>query len=308
MKISTRSNKSWYRDISGLSLPALWEEEIQKDWRHGHQFKLSKKGNLKGCKNWRGITLLSIPRKVFNRIVLERMKKEVDRLLREERSCTGHIATLRVITEQSLDWNSPLYITFIDFEKTFNSVDRTALWKLLAHYGIPEKIIRLFRTTYEPSTCQVVHNGSLTEPFSMLCHWLSLPVLWEEEIQKDWRHGHQCLRVILHIKWQDNITNEEIWRRTGHTQTEAQIKRRKWDWLGHTLRKPTSSVVRHALKWNPQDISLGGRWDTPGVSWTFCPETGPSGGSLWSTYVPQGYKSSEQVATKLLYFPYFELI
>ena len=63
-----------------------------------------KEGNLKDCKNWRGITLLSIPGKVFNRILLERMKTEVDRLLREEqvgfrkeRSCTDHIATLRVI-------------------------------------------------------------------------------------------------------------------------------------------------------------------------------------------------------------------
>ena len=71
------------------------------------------------------------------------MKTEVDRLLREEqagfrkeRSCTDHIATLRVIIEQSLEWNSPLYITFLDFEKAFDSVDRTVLWKLLAHYGI----------------------------------------------------------------------------------------------------------------------------------------------------------------------------
>ena len=49
-----------------------------------------------------------------------------------------------------MEWNSPVYITFVDFEKAFDSVYRTALWKLLAHYG------------------QVVHNGSLTEPFSIL--------------------------------------------------------------------------------------------------------------------------------------------
>ena len=103
------------------------------------------------------------------------MKTKIDRLLREEqagfrneRPCTDHIATLRVIIEQSLEWNSPLDITFVDFEKAVNNVDHTALWKLLAHYGIPEKIIRLIRTTYEPSTCQVVHNGSLTELFFIL--------------------------------------------------------------------------------------------------------------------------------------------
>ena len=46
---------------------------------------------------------------------------------------------------------------------------------------------------------------------------------------------NRCLRAILHIKWQDKIANEEIWRRTGQAKAEAQIKRRKWDWLGHTL-------------------------------------------------------------------------
>ena len=103
------------------------------------------------------------------------MKTKIDRLLREEqagfrneRPCTDHIATLRVIIKQSLEWNFPLDITFVDFEKAFNNVDHTALWKLLAHYGIPEKIIRLIRSTYEPSTCQVVHNGSLTELFFIL--------------------------------------------------------------------------------------------------------------------------------------------
>ena len=112
---------------------------------------------------------------VFNRILLERMKTEVDRQLRKEqagcgkeRSSTDHIATLQVIIEQSLEWNFPVCITFVDFEKAFDNIDRTAIWKLLAHYDILEKIIRLICTTYEPSTSQVVHNGSLTEPFSIL--------------------------------------------------------------------------------------------------------------------------------------------
>ena len=40
------------------------------------------------------------------------------------------------------------------------------LWKVLAYYGIPEKIIKLIRMAFEPSTCQVVLNGS--EPFNHL--------------------------------------------------------------------------------------------------------------------------------------------
>ena len=31
-----------------------------------------------------------------------------------------------------------------------------------------------------------------------------------------------------------------------------QILRRKWGWIGHTLRKPASSATRQALTWNLQ--------------------------------------------------------
>ena len=31
-----------------------------------------------------------------------------------------------------------------------------------------------------------------------------------------------------------------------------QIRKRKWTWIGHTLRKDPSSITRQALKWNPQ--------------------------------------------------------
>ena len=146
-----------------------------EDWKCGHLVKLPKKGNLEECANWRGITVLSIPGKVFIRVLLERMKEEVEAILRneqasfrQERSCTYQIAMLRMILEQSLEWNMSLYVVFIDYEKAFESVDRTTLWKLLQHYGIPEKIIQMIRPAYEPSTCQVIHGNTTTEPFTVL--------------------------------------------------------------------------------------------------------------------------------------------
>ncbi|VDO60218.1 unnamed protein product [Schistosoma curassoni] len=50
---------------------------------------------------------------------------------REDRSCTDQITTLRIIVEQSDEWNSSLYINFIDYEKAFDSIDRGTLRKLL---------------------------------------------------------------------------------------------------------------------------------------------------------------------------------
>ena len=83
----------------------IWEkEEIPAEWKEGYLIKIPKKCDLSRCENFRGITLMSVPGKVFNRIILERMKGEVDNTLREEqagfrqhRSCTDQIATLRII-------------------------------------------------------------------------------------------------------------------------------------------------------------------------------------------------------------------
>ena len=74
----------------------IWEEEaFPGDWKDAHIVKLPKKGDLSKCANYRGISLLSVPGKVFNRILLDRMKDEVDKILRDhqagfrkDRSCT----------------------------------------------------------------------------------------------------------------------------------------------------------------------------------------------------------------------------
>ena len=57
-----------------------------------------------------------------------------------------------------MEFDSSLYINFVDYEKAFDSLDRDTLWKLLRHYGIPEKIITLIRNT---------HAGQLTESFQV---------------------------------------------------------------------------------------------------------------------------------------------
>nr|KAG5711712.1 hypothetical protein BaRGS_023476 [Batillaria attramentaria] len=119
----------------------IWEkEEVPAQWKEGIVIKLPKKGDLRDCSNYRGIMLLSVP---------------------------GKIASLRIIVEQSLEWNSPLYINFIDYEKAFDSVDREALWKLLRHYGVPGKIISLIQCTYQDMSCRIAHAGQLSESFEV---------------------------------------------------------------------------------------------------------------------------------------------
>ena len=124
-------------------LNKVWEQEqVPEDWKKGHMVKLPKKGDMSSYNNWRGFMLLSIPGKVLTRIILERLK-----------------------TEQSLEWQSPLYSVFVDFQKAFDSIDREAIWKLIQHYGFLPKFTTIIQQLYENATCQVIHAGKLTEPF-----------------------------------------------------------------------------------------------------------------------------------------------
>ena len=73
-----------------------------------------------------------------------------------------------------------------------------------------------------------------------------------------------CLRRIYKIQWQEKIRNEDLWERAGQEPVAKQILRRKWGWIGHTLRKPASSTTCQALTWNPQGKRKRGR---PRNSW-----------------------------------------
>jgi len=63
----------------------------------------------------------------------------------------------------------------------------------------------------------------------------------------------------MNIKWTDKITNEELWRITKQKPIEIQIKRRKWNWIGHTLCKEAGAREKTALDWNPQGYRRRGR-------------------------------------------------
>uniref|UniRef100_A0A183K9R9 Reverse transcriptase domain-containing protein n=1 Tax=Schistosoma curassoni TaxID=6186 RepID=A0A183K9R9_9TREM len=121
-----------------LTFRKIWEEEqVPTDWKEGHLIKIPKKRDLGKHENYRSITLLSLPGKVFSRLFLDQMKDSVDTQIRnqqagfrEDRSCINQIATLRIIIEQPIEWNSSLYINFLDYEKAFDSMNKRTSWNL----------------------------------------------------------------------------------------------------------------------------------------------------------------------------------
>ena len=70
---------------------------------------------------------------------------------------------------------------------------------------------------------------------------------------------NQCLWKILGIQWMDKVSNKDLWERTSQVQIDIDIIKRRWGWLGHTLRKPNTNITRQALTWSPQGKRKIGR-------------------------------------------------
>ena len=50
-----------------------------------------------------------------------------------------------------------------------------------------------------------------------------------------------------------------MWKRTEQAPMEDQLWKRRWRWIGHNVRKPSTSIIRQALGWNPQGTRRQGR-------------------------------------------------
>ena len=62
-----------------------------------------------------------------------------------------------MIIEKSWEWNKEKYVAFIDLDKAFDRIPRQKLWTALEdeHYGIPPKLRRAIRNTYQNTKCKV---------------------------------------------------------------------------------------------------------------------------------------------------------
>jgi hypothetical protein len=110
--------------------------------------------------------------KVFTCTILDRISDILETGIRKKqagfrpnRSCIDQINTLRIIIKQSLEFQSPLYLLFVDYQKAFDSVYRRWIWKALEERSLPNKFIKLIKEGYNQFSYRVLHNGQLTTPF-----------------------------------------------------------------------------------------------------------------------------------------------
>ena len=162
----------------GWLIRVAWEvwcsRVIPADWTRGIILPFYKgKGSRLDCRNYRGITLLSVSGKVFSGILLYRARAHLQLLVgrREQsgftpgRSTIDRMVTLNCIVQTRLEFRQLLWIAYVDVRAAFDSVERDAIWGLLRAHRMPEDIVCLMKLLYSDTLSAVRTDGMTSEWF-----------------------------------------------------------------------------------------------------------------------------------------------
>uniref|UniRef100_A0A8C5HIH4 Reverse transcriptase domain-containing protein n=1 Tax=Gouania willdenowi TaxID=441366 RepID=A0A8C5HIH4_GOUWI len=145
---------------------------VPLDWQTGVVVPLFKKGDRRVCSNYRGITLLSLPGKVYSGVLERRVRRIVEPRIQEEqcgfrpgRGTVDQLYTLSRVLEGSWEFAQPVHMCFVDLEKAFDRVPRGFLWGVLREYGVSNLLIGAVRSLYDRSQSLVRIAGSKSKSF-----------------------------------------------------------------------------------------------------------------------------------------------
>ena len=144
-------------------------------WTEGCILPFPKKGDLGQATNYRGITLTTIASKIYNLLILNRLRPEIEAVLRknqngfrQRKSTVGQILTIRRLIEGVKAKNLKAVLVFVDFSKAFDSIHRGKLEKIMLAYGIPQELVSATMMLYKNSRAMVRSPDGDTEFFEIV--------------------------------------------------------------------------------------------------------------------------------------------
>ena len=113
--------------------------------------------------------------KLFTRILQKRMERVLDENQQREQagfrkgySTVDHLQTFNQLIEKCNEFNRPLCIGYIDYEKAFDSIQHKAIFKALRSIGINETYITILEDTYTGATARVQMDSQVSEEIPIL--------------------------------------------------------------------------------------------------------------------------------------------
>jgi len=132
------------------------------------------RGDKLQCKNYRGISLLCTGYKILTTVINNRLKKYTEHItgeyqarFRTGKSTIDQIFTVKHLLEKGWEHNVEIHQIFVYFPKAYDSIRRDELYAIMAHFGIPDKLIRLTKATMENSTYHVKIGTIMTDEFKV---------------------------------------------------------------------------------------------------------------------------------------------
>jgi hypothetical protein len=133
-----------------------WNGEVYDEWTISKLKILPKKGDLSDPNNWRPIMLLEVLQKVMSSMFVQRFHTLLEFCgLQEQFGFQRNMGTTDAsfVVRQAINLRheagKDTFALFIDLVKAFDSVPREGMIKILAKFGVPDKMLGWIRRIYD---------------------------------------------------------------------------------------------------------------------------------------------------------------
>ena len=121
--------------------------------------------------NYRGITLISVPCKIYCNILNHRLSTWLEKNnvlcdeqngFRKGRSCEEHIHSLYSVLNDRKISRKSTYVCFVDMRKAFDTVQHNLLWYKLQKIGVRGNFLAAIESLYKEVKCTIRVNNDHT--------------------------------------------------------------------------------------------------------------------------------------------------
>ena len=171
-RISARMLQSMDREIAVplkmIFTKSMSENQVPEDWRRANITPIFKKGLKSNAGNYRPVSLTSLPCKIMESILRDKI---VDHLLRnnligpsqhgfmQKRSCVTNLLEFLETVTSYVDQGTPMDLIYLDFSKAFDKVPRLRLINKLKAHSVDGNLLQWILSWLTDRQQRVVING-----------------------------------------------------------------------------------------------------------------------------------------------------